>query len=66
MSVMGQERTLAALDFMSAIGGKADEILGKADIKPAGLRFSRLIEHLDNGCMGWSEIVRVIFTGPVS
>jgi len=33
MSVMGQERTLAALDFMSAIGGKADEKGSKADIK---------------------------------
>ena len=31
-SVMGQERTLVALDFMSAFGGKADEIVGKADI----------------------------------
>ena len=32
MSVMGQERTLAALEFMSVFGGKADEIEGKADI----------------------------------
>ncbi len=33
MSVMGQERTLTALDFMSAFGGKADEIVAKADIE---------------------------------
>ncbi len=32
MSVMGQERTLSALDFMSAFGCKADVIAGKADI----------------------------------
>jgi len=32
---------------MSAFGGKADEIAGKADNEPAGLRFSRLIAHLD-------------------
>ncbi len=32
MSALGQERTLAALEFMCAIGGKADEIAGKADI----------------------------------
>ncbi len=49
---------------MSAFGGKADEIAGKADIEPAGLRCSRLITHFDNGCMGWSEIVRLRFTGP--
>ncbi len=49
---------------MSVNGGKADEIAGKADIGPAGLQFSRLIAHLDNGCMGWNEIVRLRFTGP--
>ena len=32
MTALGQERTLAALDFMSAFGGKADVIVGKADI----------------------------------
>ena len=65
MSVLGQERTKHQPRIMSAFGGKADEIAGKADIKPAGLRFSRLITHFDNGCMGWSEIVRLRFTGPV-
>jgi hypothetical protein len=29
---MGQERTLAAIDFMSAFGGKADVKREKADI----------------------------------
>ena len=29
---LGQQRTLAALDFMTAFGCKADEIAGKADI----------------------------------
>ncbi len=32
MSVMGQERTLAALDFMSALPPKADVISEKTDI----------------------------------
>ena len=32
MSVMGQERTSAALDFMSVVGGKADVKREKADI----------------------------------
>jgi hypothetical protein len=32
MSALGHKRTLAALDLMSAIGGIADIILGKADI----------------------------------
>ena len=32
MSVMGQERTLAALDFMSAIPPITDVISGKTDI----------------------------------
>ncbi len=32
MSVMGQERTLTALDIMSVNGGKADENTQKADI----------------------------------
>ncbi|MFB3042027.1 MAG: hypothetical protein ACE1ZS_09590, partial [Candidatus Poribacteria bacterium] len=31
---------------------------------PAGLQFSRLITHLDNGCMGWNEIDWHRFTGP--
>ncbi len=30
---LGQERTLAALDFMSAIGGKADVIAQKTDVR---------------------------------
>ncbi len=49
MSVMGQERTLTALDFMSAFGGKADVIVGKADIELAGLQFCRLITQMDYG-----------------
>ena len=62
---MGQERTKPPTRKMSAFGGKADEIAGKADIKPAGLRFSRLFTDSHNGCMGWSEIVSRRFTGPV-
>ena len=34
MSALGQERTLTALDFTSALPPKADEIVGKADIGP--------------------------------
>ncbi len=61
---MGHKRTKHQTRIMSAFGGKADEIIGKADIEPARLQFSRLIAHLDNGCMGWNEIVRLRFTGP--
>ncbi len=65
MSVMGQKRPKYQPGIMSAIGGKADEIIEKADIEPAGLRFSRLFTDSHNGCMGWSEIASDRFAGPV-
>ncbi len=68
MSVMGQERTSAALDFMSALppitdinprmsafGGKADEKGSKADIKLLMSVFSLITSVVG----GKADIIRV-------